>query len=529
MCAATKKVLIPTKLDPITANLLTEHGGYTVVQDENTELPSLLAMHPETHALIVRSEKITPEILDAAPQLKIIIRAGAGYNTIDTKAARARGVDVMNTPGANSNAVAEEVIALMLADARHIVQADPSVRAGKWEKKQFMGTEITGKTVGIVGLGHIGQLVAKRLSGFSCNVIGYDPIITAERAEQYDVAMVSLDDLFAQADYISLHMPENDETRGSINAKYLEKMKPGATLINCARAGILDEAALREVKSRKNIRFLNDVYPKDEAGPKSVADIADIMLPHLGASTREANRNAAIRAAEQLMDFDDKGIMSYVVNRDIPLGLDEHFCDLAYTVGKLCRCITTLQGKPRHIESSIYGSLAPYSKWLRTSIVAGICDGFDRTSNPQRTQDYLDEHGLTFTNREVDQNKKFENSITVDVLAEIDAEQTKRVSVRGTIEEGVMLISRINEFDKLYFEPAGPVILFLYKDRPGVTGTIGRMLAERGINIEDMRNPHDLKTDRSLAICKISKVVPENELQKMKAEIEALAAFSIKF
>jgi D-3-phosphoglycerate dehydrogenase / 2-oxoglutarate reductase len=524
-----KKVLIPTKLDRITAQILTDHGGYEIVQDDATPIEALAAAHPDTYALIVRSEKVSAETIAALPKLKVVIRAGAGYNTIDTKAARARGVDVMNTPGANSNAVAEEVIAMMLADARHIVAADPSTRAGQWEKKAFMGSEITGKTVGIVGLGYIGQLVAKRLSGFECNLLGYDPVITAERAEHYNVTLVSMDELFAKSDYITLHIPENSETRGSINATLLGAMKPGATLINCARAGILDENAMREIKKQKKLRFLNDVYPKDEAGPKSVADIADLMLPHLGANTREANRNAAIRAAEQLIDFDDKGIMSYVVNRDIPIGLDEHFCDLAHTVAKLCRYIATPQAKPNHIESSIYGSLAPFADWLRTSIVAGICEDFDRTSSPQQTNSYLEERGLAFTNRPVDENKKFENSITVDLSAELDGEHTRHVSVRGTVEEGVMLISRINEFDKLYFEPVGPVVLFLYQDRPGVIGTIGRMLAEKGINIEDMRNPHDTKTNRSLAILKINQVATDELLQCIKNEIEAIAAFSIKF
>ncbi|MFU8780251.1 MAG: NAD(P)-dependent oxidoreductase [Kiritimatiellia bacterium] len=524
-----KKVLIPTKLDHVTSDLLAEHGGYSVVQDDTKPIEDLADAHPDTHALIVRSEKVSAAIIAALPQLKVVIRAGAGYNTIDTKAARARGVDVMNTPGANSNAVAEEVVAMMLADARHIVAADPSTRAGEWEKQKFMGSEITGKTVGIVGLGYIGQLVARRLSGFECNLLGYDPVVTAERAEHFHVSTTSLEELFAKSDYITLHMPENNETRGCINAALLGLMKPGATLINCARAGILDEAALREIKHQKKLRFLNDVYPKDEPGPKSVADIADLMLPHLGASTREANRNAAIRAAEQLIDFDDKGIMSYVVNRDIPIGLDEHFCDLAYTVAKLCRCIATPQAKPSHIESSIYGSLAPYADWLRTSIVAGICEDFDRTSSPQQTNNYLEERDLAFTNRPVDENKKFENSITVDLSAELDDEHTRHVSVRGTVEEGVLLISRINEFDKLYFEPVGPVVLFLYKDRPGVIGTIGRRLAEEGINIEDMRNPHDTKTDRSLAILKINQRASEKIMQAIKTEIEAMAAFSIKF
>lgn len=525
----TKKVLIPTKLDTITATLLNEHGGYEVIQDDSTPLNELIELHADAYALVVRSEKITADVIDSLPQLKVVIRAGAGVNTIDTKYARSRSVDVMNTPGANSNAVAEEVIAMMLADARHIVAADPSVRSGKWEKKKFMGTEITGKTVGIVGLGYIGQLVAKRLSGFECKIIGYDPVISKERAAQFGVSMTTIEEVFATADYISLHIPENDETKGMINRSLIEQMQPGATLINCARAGIINEDDLRALKAEKNIRFLNDVYPKDAEGDKSVADIADLMLPHLGANTREANANAARRAAEQLIDYDEKGIVSFVVNRDIPEGLDEHFCDLAYTVARLCRCIVTNQTAPKLIESSIYGSLHPFADWLRTSIVAGICDDFDHTCSPVETEQHLQEMGIKYKNRDVDENKKFENSITVDLTAAVDSENDKHVSVRGTVEEGVLLISRINEFDKLYFEPVGPTLFFLYEDRPGVIGTIGRVLAEQQVNIEDMRNPHDSATNRSLAILKVNQMVTSETMDAIKSAIAARAAFCIKF
>ncbi len=524
-----KKVLIPTKLDQVTATLLTAHGGYEVVQDDKTPLEGLLVLHPDTHALVVRSEGIGKTEIDALPSLKVIIRAGAGVNTIDTKYARTRGVDVMNTPGANSNAVAEEVIAMMLADARHIVAADADTRNGGWEKKKFMGREITRKTVGIVGLGHIGQLVAKRLCGFECSLLGYDPVISTERAGQLGVKMTSLETLFASSDYISLHIPENAETRGMIGDKLIGLMKEGASLINCARAGIIDEEALRTYKPLKTLRFLNDVYPKDAPGLKTVADIADLMLPHLGANTFEANYNAATRAAEQLIDYDEKGIMSFVVNRDIPLGLDEHFCDLAYTVARLCRCIVSHQTAPKLIESSIYGSLQPYAEWLRTSIVAGICDEFDRTSSPKQTVHYLEEMGITYENREVDSNKKFANSITVDLTAAVDCETDRHVSVRGTVEEGVLLISRINDFDKLYFEPAGPTLFFLYEDRPGVIGTIGRMLAEHKVNIEDMRNPHDSRTNRSLAILKVNQPVSPEQMDSIGAEINARASFCIRF
>ncbi len=524
-----RKILIPTKLDAVAKTILTEHGGYEVVQDDSTPFETLLEQHSDTFAMIVRSEKVTSDVIDALPQLKVVVRAGAGVNTIDTKYARSKRIDVMNTPGANSNAVAEEVVAMMLADARHVVRADASTRAGKWEKKQFMGRELAGKTVGIVGLGYIGQLVTKRLSGFDCSFLGYDPVISAERAEQLGVTMTDLEELFANSDYISLHIPENDETRGLIGDKLLANVKEGATLVNCARAGIVDEDALRQAKQARGLRFLNDVYPKDAAGEKTVADIADLMLPHLGASTAEANYNAAQRAAEQLIDLEEKGVTSFVVNRDIPEGLDEHYCELANTLARLARCIVTRTTSPKLIETSFYGSLNPFAEWLITPVVAGICDDCERTMTGREAHEYLDRMGIDYINRETDPTKKYENSITVDLTAAIDPETDRHVSVRGTVEEGNMLIARINEFDRLYFEPIGPTLFFLYDDRPGVIGTIGQMLAEASVNIEDMRNPHDHKTNRSLAILKVNQVVSEDIMTTIKDKIEARAAFCMKF
>ncbi len=309
-----KKVLIPTKLDLVAKQLLEESGNYEVVQDESENLPALALANPDAHAVIVRSNKLTPEIIDTLPSLKVVVRAGAGFNTIDTAYSREKGIDVMNTPGANSNAVAEEVICMMLADARHIVYADPSVRAGKWEKKNLMGKEITGKIIGLVGLGAIGGLVAKRLQGFEMEILCYDPYVSEENSTALGVKMLPLNELLAKSDYVSLHMPENDKTKGIVNAEFLSKMKDGATLINCARAGLINEDDLRKAKSETGIRFLNDVYAKDAEGEKSVADIADVMMPHLGASTVEANYNAAKRAAEELMELDETGNSAFIVN-----------------------------------------------------------------------------------------------------------------------------------------------------------------------------------------------------------------------
>jgi len=524
-----KKVLIPTKLNAIAREMLKGHGAYEVVQDDSAEFGSLASLHSDAYALIVRSEKVTAEIIDAMPSLKVVIRAGAGYNTIDTTYARSKGIDVMNTPGANANAVAEEVIALMLADARHVIPSDASTRAGKWEKKNYMGKEVTGKTVGIVGFGAIGQLVAKRLSGFDVNVLAYDPFLSAERAKELGAESVDLEEIFEKSDYVSLHMPENDETRGIINKSLLARMKNGATLINCARAGILNEDDLRELKADKGLRFLNDVYAKDAEGDKSVVDIADIMVPHLGASTAEANYNAASRSASQLMDYDDKGIASYVVNRDIPEGLDRAYSELAFMLAHLCRSIAGGHKKMKLIETSFYGNLKPYADWLLVQIVAAMSDEFDRTQGYDAALEYLQEMGVEYFNRETDTTKGYENSMTVDVTTSVDAAHFQRISVRGTVTEGNMMISRINDFDKLYFEPVGAAALFIYKDRPGVIGQIGNALAEAGINIDDMRNPHDPSGENSLALMKINKEIDCGTIEKVAAQIDALHASCVNF
>jgi len=522
-----KKVLIPTKLDSIAKELLEQNGNYTVVQDAQTDLAALISQHPDTYAIIVRSEKITAELIDALPALKVIIRAGAGYNTIDTKHARLKKVDVMPTPGANANAVAEEVVALMLADARHLIAADASARRGEWEKTKFMGREITGKTVGIVGLGAIGKLVAKRLSGFECKMIAFDPVLSEEAAARMGVKLVRLKDLFATSDYVSLHIPENEHTKGLINKELFSIMKKGATLINCARSGVVNENDLRAIKAEKGLRFLNDVYPKDAEGPKSVIDIADIMVPHLGASTKEANYNAAKRSAEQLIDLDEKGITSYIVNRDIPEGLDETYADLTFTIATLARAMIGSNTKLSRIEASFYGDLQRFGNWLSVPIVCALSKEFDRSLDPKAAIAFLKEMGVEYSTRETDERKGYGNSITIDLMASIDKDNLRRISVRGTVTEGVLMISRIGHFDKLYFEPRGHLALFTYMDRPGVLSEIAGAMAKQGINIDDVRNPHDKSGERSIAILKVSQPVPEEVLSQVAQKIEALSVCAV--
>lgn len=523
-CNVKKKILIPTKLDAVARETLERHGGYTVVQDDAQKLPDLATAHPDTHAIIVRSEKVGPDVIDRLPKLKVVVRAGAGYDTIDIKYARKKKVDVMNTPGANANAVAEEVVALMLADARHLVAADPSTRAGKWEKNKFMGREISHKTLGIVGLGYIGQTLVRRLRGFEMRLLGYDPVLSREKARDLGVELVDLEELFRQADYVSLHVPENDQTRGMVNATLLSLMKPGATIINCARSGVVDLAAVKDCKSAKRLRLLNDVYDKDEAGPKPEAEVADLMMPHIGASTQEANENAARRAAEQLIEFDEKSISTYIVNRDVPAGLDEAYGELVFILARLARALVGPSSHLKILETSFYGSLKPYSNWLLMPMLAALSEDFDRSMDYAMALEYLKSMGIEYENRATDDSKGFKNSVTLDMSAAIDTTTLRHVSVRGTVAEGNIMVSRIDDFDKLYFDPHGRSVIFIYEDRPGVLSRIASSLAAEGINIDDVRNPHDSKGKHSIAILKVNQTVPASLIARIGTEIQASTA-----
>ena len=519
------KVLIPTKLDKFAADMLTQKG-YEVILDPSTPLEEKVASCPDTEVLIVRSEKVTKEIIDALPQLKLVVRAGAGYNTIDIKYARKRNVDVMNTPGANSNGVAEEVVALMLAAYRHLIPADASTRAGGWEKSKFMGHELTGKTVGILGLGHIGHLVVQRLSGFEVKVLGYDPMISPAKAEEIGVELCSVEKIFAEADCITLHIPENEETRGMIDRHLFDLMKPGAMLVNCARAGIINEEDLRAAKAEKKIIYCNDVYPKDAPGEKSVADVADIMMPHLGANTFEANFNAAKRAAEQTIAYFEQGITNCVVNKALPDGLDAGYQKLAYVLASLTRAYLG-DKNPTRIETSFYGKLADYAKWLLPPIVAAIAKDFAVEQGPKEAEQFLADAGVELTNRMVDNSKHYGEAMTIDLF--VGGSTIYKAGARGTIAENTPMISRLDEFDKLYFNPAGKHLFVEYADQPGVLGKIAGILGEKNINIIDIRAPQDLKTGRSLCVVTTNVEVPEMLVDKIREAVNAGKAFNFSF
>ena len=521
-----KKVLIPTKLDKVAATYLTQKG-YQVVQDSETDLMALCQANADAEALIVRSEKITPEIIDLMPQLKAIVRAGAGFNTIDIKYARRKGIDVMNTPGANANGVAEEVFAMMLAASRHLIEADIDTRAGGWNKKKFMGREITGKTLGIVGLGNIGQLVAKHAQGFNMTLLAYDPIVAKSRADELNVTLVSLEEIFQKSDYVTLHIPENNETRGLINAKLLDQAKDGLMLINCARAGIVVEDDLRAAKANKGLVYCNDVYPADVPGPKTIADVATIMVPHLGANTKEANFTAAKRAGEELVEFFEQGITRYVVNKDLPDGLDPIYQHLAFRLASVARALLGEKASISAIRCSYYGALKPFAKWFTAPITAALAGNVaisltDISQSPEEANAALQATGTLLDVREADDGKHYGNAMTIDLESNEGI-----VSLRGTVAEGKLIISRINSFENIYILPVGNLLLVEYLDRPGVLAKITSCCGNADINIEDIHAPHDTTGKRSLAIVYTAKPIPQELVAKLKADIDASIALSI--
>ena len=519
------KILIPTKLDKAAAAQLTA-AGYEVVQNDTDPIEAQVAAHPDAAGLIVRSEKVTLEIIDALPSLKCVIRAGAGYDNIDYLYARTKGIDVMNTPGANSNAVAEEVVALVLAAYRFVIPADVTTRAGEWNKKKYMGRELTGKTVGIIGLGNIGRQLVKRLQGFECKVLGYDHFLSRQRALNIGATPAELNEIFSTADIISIHVPGGPATKNYVNAELIGKMKDGAMLVNCARYGVVDEDALRAAKAAgKNIIYCTDVHPKDTAANQPSADIADIMLPHLGANTKEANKMAAMRAASQMHAYFAQGDTSCVVNAEMPHDLNPAHLHLAAMLGKLC-CHAAGCKPIRRIDCTFYNNLRSFRKWFTPWVLEGAVPGAEHGLMPPAAEASFREHGIVYKACEPMDDKLYEDQLTIDIHTE-DAGQETITSVRGMIVDETPVVSRIGGFKHLYAALPGNTLVLRYADRPGVVASIGQTLSDAGINIENIVAPTDHASGDSLAIVKTDKPVSDVLVEILRKTIDAKLAFAI--
>ncbi len=477
------KVLISDKMDPRAAQIFRERG---VEVDEITgkTRDELIAIIGDYDGLAIRSAtKVTREVIAAAPRLKVVGRAGIGVDNVDIPAASAAGVVVMNTPFGNSITTAEHAIALMFALARDLPEADRSTQAGKWEKNRFMGVEVTGKTLGLIGAGNIGSIVADRAIGLRMKVVAYDPFLTPERAIELGVEKVTLDDLLARADFITLHTPLTDSTRNILSAENLAKTKKGVRIVNCARGGLIDEDALKAGLDAGHIGGAAlDVFVKEPAEASPLFGTPNfISTPHLGASTNEAQVNVAIQVAEQMADYLMTGGITNALN--VPSLSAEEAPKLRPYLA-LAERLGSLVGQLAHdnltrIAIEVEGAAAELNiKPITGAVLAGLMRVYSDTVNMVNAPYLARERGLDVREVRHDREGDYHTLVRVSV----QTSQGER-SVAGTLFANSQ--PRLVEIFgvKVEADLAGRMLYVVNEDAPGFIGRLGTTLGQAGVNI----------------------------------------------
>ncbi len=471
-------------------------------------------------ALIVRSAStVTAEVIEAASRLRVIGRAGIGVDNIDVAAATRRGIAVMNTPGGNNVTTAEHAISMLLSLARSIPQATASMKAGKWEKSKFTGSEITNKTLGIVGIGNIGRLVAERAQGLQMKVIAYDPLITEAKARELGVELVSLDDLLRRADFVSIHTPLLPETRNLIDAAALAKMKPTARLVNCARGGIVDEQALAAALREKRLAGAAlDVFEQEPVPADHPLLGLDTMIctPHLGAATAEAQVAVSVAIAEQIVDFLVENVTRNAVNMPSisaeQLEVLRPYLSLGERLGSLQAQL--LAEAPLELVVEYAGAVATYDcQPVTVAVLKGLLGRLLETSvvNFVNARELAKERGIKVVESKSSQPKGFTTSLTVRVR-----------TARGTTEAAgavfgrdVIRLVKINGF---YLEavPEGFILMLNNRDVPGVVGSVGMLLGEAGINIAGLQLGRERVGGMALSLIHVDERIPEAVMARLR-------------
>ena len=477
------KVLISDKMDPLAAQIF-RNRGIEVDEITGKTKDELIAIIGQYDGLAIRSAtKVTKEVLAAATNLKVVGRAGIGVDNVDIPAASAKGVVVMNTPFGNSITTAEHAIALMFALARDLPEADRSTQAGKWEKNRFMGVEVTNKTLGLIGAGNIGSIVADRALGLKMKVAAFDPFLTPERAVEMGVEKVTLDELLARADFITLHTPLTDSTRNILSRDNLAKTKKGVRIINCARGGLIDEAALKDALDSGHVGgAAMDVFVTEPATESPLFGTPNfIATPHLGASTNEAQVNVAIQVAEQIADFLLTGGVTNALNMP-SLSAEEApklrpYMALAEHLGAL---VGQLEGDAiKGINIEVEGAAAELNqKPITGAVLAGLMGVYSDTVNMVNAPFLAKERGLDV--REVRHDREGDYSTLVRVTV-TTAEGAK--SVAGTLfanaEPRLVEIYGV----KVEADLTGDMLYVVNVDAPGFIGRLGSTLGEAEVNI----------------------------------------------
>ena len=513
------KVLISDALSPAAVQIFKDRGIEVEFQPAlGKDKEKLAAVVGNYDGLAIRSAtKVTSKVLEQARSLKVIGRAGIGVDNVDIPAATARGIIVMNTPFGNSITTAEHAISLMLALARQIPEADASTRAGKWEKNKFMGVEIFGKTLGVVGCGNIGSIVADRATGLRMKVVAFDPFLSQERADDLGVEKVEIDELFRRADFITLHTPLTDKTRNIINAGAIKNMKKGVRIINCARGGLVDEAALYEaLKSGQVAGAAFDVFVTEPATENPLFHLPNVVCtPHLGAATSEAQENVALQIAEQMSDYLLRGAITNAINFP-SISAEEApklkpFIALAEKLGSFAGQLT--ETGISKVQLAYEGAVAQMNtKALTSAALAGLLRPMLGDVNVVSAPVVAKERGIVVEEVTREMPEDYESLITVTVTTE---RQTRHVS--GTVfADGRPRIVNIKgiRMDAEF----GPSMIYITNlDKPGFIGKFSSTLGEAGINIATFHVGRDAPGGNAVALIEIDGDLPEAVLAKVRA------------
>jgi D-3-phosphoglycerate dehydrogenase len=479
------RVLVSDNLSELGVQIFRESEGIEVDVKVGLSPEELKAIIHEYDALAIRgATKVTEDIIGAAEKLKVIGRAGTGLDNVNIPAASKRGIVVMNTPGGNTVTTAEHALSMLMSLARNIPQADHSMKQGKWEKKKFSGTEVFNKTLGIIGLGKIGSVVADRAAGLGMNVIAYDPFLSEEQAKQMGIKLESLDNVLAQSHFITLHVPLTDETRGLINAATIAKMRDGVRIINCSRGPVVNEDDLADaIESGKVAGAALDVYTKEPPGLTRLISLDRVICtPHLGASTKEAQDNVAIAVATQIRDYLLYGTIRNAVNAPAVSGeaLErlKPYLDLAQRLGLFLG--QTIQTGIKSVEAQYCGEVADMElKPITTIFLTGLLTPIMKEDvNQVNAPMVAEERGIVVSETKVKKSEDFVSLLRYKVATERQ-DHVVEGTLFGKAEPRMVTYGSFRgEFDL-----SGELLLIRAIDKPGVIGMVGATLGENGINI----------------------------------------------
>ncbi|MDQ6846997.1 MAG: phosphoglycerate dehydrogenase [Candidatus Dormibacteraeota bacterium] len=479
----------------------------------------LIACIAAYDALVVRSEtKVTADVFAAATRLRVVGRAGVGVDNIDIEAATRHGVLVLNAPTGNTIAAAEHAVAMMLALARNIPAADASLRGGRWERSKLIGVELRDRTLGVLGLGKIGFEVARIAGeGLRMRVLAHDPLVTHERAEQAGAELVDMETLLAESDVLTVHVPLTEHTRGSIGAAELRRMRPGARVINVARGGIIDEAALAQaVRDGVIAGAAIDVFTKEPVpeGHPLIGVDGIVVTPHLGASTAEAQVNVAADVADQIVEYLHGGSPRYAVNAPAvnpeELARMRPYLELGRKMGSLAAQLSS--GGVQRVICSYAGELAAVDTTLVTAeVLRGLLGHFtDTRVNAINAKTVARSMGVDVDEHTTTRSVDHANSVFVEVVGE------RRLLVAGTHFDGVPRITRIDDF-RVDMQPAGTFLVVQHEDRPGVIAAVSSLLASNDINIARIELGRDRPRGRAVMLMEIDDAVDGALLGRLAA------------